>query len=225
MDYGLSNVLSTSALTGLYRAGMAGVKSSGAGFRDLASATAAAKASQVDRNRDRVDIQAVNVKAAGAETADMSLGEYKQYIWKKISDLPMSASSRMQSISVQITDEGFEAMKNDPEYEAWVLDSLAQNFSYQNPWTAMCGGGYAVHHFGAVKEQYHGESWYPGYMGGQGAALFDKKSEGGFWEQRMERHKQYMELQQEAAAKRRMMMKLRMNGGTVSAAELLMGLF
>ena len=160
---------------------------------------------------------------AVSKTADMSLEEYKQYIWNKISDLPMSASSQMESISIQITDEGFEAMKNDPEYEAWVLDSLAQNFRFQNPWTAMCGGGYVVHHFGATKEQYHGESWYPGYMGGQGASLFDKKSKGSFWEQRMERHKEFMELQQKAAAKRRMMMKLR-NGGTVSAAELLMEL-
>ena len=159
-----------------------------------------------------------------SETADMSLEDYKQYIWEKISNLPMSASSQMQSISIQITDEGFDAMKNDPEYEMWVLDTLAQNFRFENPWTAMCGGGYAVHHFGATKEQYHGESWYPGYMGGQGAALFDKKSEGSFWEQRMERQKEYMELAQKAAAKRRMMMKLRMNGGTVSAAELLMGL-
>ena len=159
-----------------------------------------------------------------SETADMGLEAYKQYIWKKISDLPMSASSQMESISVQITDEGFEAMKNDPEYEAWVLDTLAQNFRFQNPWTAMCGGGYVVHHFGAAMEQYHGESWYPGYMGDQGEALFDEKSKGSFWEQRMERQKEYMELAQKAAAKRRMMMKLRMNGGTVSAAELLMGL-
>ena len=158
-----------------------------------------------------------------SETADMDLETYKQYIWNKISNLPMSASSQMESISIQITDEGFEAMKNDPEYEAWVLDTLAQNFSFQNPWTAMCGGGYSVHHFGATKEQYHGEGWYPGYMGGQGAATFDKKSKGSFWEQRMERHKEYMELAEKAAAKRRMMMKLR-NGGTVSAAELLMDL-
>ena len=166
--------------------------------------------------------QAASAKTI-SEAADMSLEDYKQYIWKKISDLPMSASSQMQSISIQITDDGFEAMKNDPEYEAWVMDTLAQNFRFQNPWTAMCGGGYAVHHFGATKEQYHGEGWYPGYMGGQGAATFDKKSEGSFWEQRMERHKEFMELQQKAAAKRRMMMKLR-NGGTLSAAELLMDL-
>ena len=222
MDYGLSNVINTGALSSLYRAGMTGAKSGGIGFQDLASATAAARTTQV--NRDRVDIQSANVKAAGVQSADMSMDEYKQYIWKKISDLPMSASTRMQSISVQITDEGFAAMKKDPEYEAWVLDSLAENFSYQNPWTAMCGGGYAVHHYGATKEQYHGESWYPGYMGGQGASLFDEKSKDGFWEQRMKREKEFMELQQKAAAKRRMMMKQRMNGGSVSAAEFLMEL-
>ena len=223
MDYGLSNVFNANAMASFYhRAGMA-VTKNGVGFQNLASATAAAvRTSQV--NRDLADIQTVDVKAAGAEAADMSLEEYKQYIWKKISDLPMSASSRMESISIQITDDGFEAMKNDPEYEAWVLDTLAQNFSFQNPWTAVCGGGYAIHRFGTTKEQYHGESWYPGYMGGQGAALFEKKSKGGFWEQRMERQKEYMELAHKAAAKRKMMMKLRMNGGTISAAELLMGL-
>ena len=40
----------------------------------------------------------------------------------------------------------------------------------------------------------------------------------------MERHKKFMEIQKEAAAKRRMMMKLGLSGGTVSAAELLMEL-
>ncbi len=161
--------------------------------------------------------------AAVSQTASMDLEAYKKTVWEKISQLPMSSSSQMQSISVQITDEGFEAMKNDPEYEAWVLDTLGKNFIFENPWTPVCGGGYAVHHFGASKEEYHGESWYPGYMGDQGASMFAEKSKGSFWEQRAERHKEYMELQQEAAAKRRMLMKLQ-NGGSVSAAELLMDL-
>ena len=209
----MNNTINLNYLTRL----SAGISGSGATQRSTAQSN--------DFLSMALQIKAEQTAPANAvsKTADMSLEEYKQYIWNKISDLPMSASSQMQSISIQITDEGFEAMKNDPEYEAWVLDTLAQNFSFQNPWTAMCGGGYSVHHFGATKEQYHGEGWYPGYMGGQGAATFDKKSKGSFWEQRMERHKEFMELQQKAAAKRRMMMKLR-NGGTVSAAELLMEL-
>ena len=56
MDYGLSNVLSASALTGLYRSGSAGTKRGGTGFLELASAAAAARTAQV--NGDTVDIQA-----------------------------------------------------------------------------------------------------------------------------------------------------------------------
>ena len=56
MNYGLSNVLSANALAGLYRSGTAGAKSSGTGFLNLASATAAARTAQV--NGDIVDIQA-----------------------------------------------------------------------------------------------------------------------------------------------------------------------
>lgn len=51
-----------------------------------------------------------------------------------------------------------------------------------------------------------------------------EKSSGDFWERRMESHKKFMELQQKEAARRRLLMKLRMNGGSLSAAELLMGL-
>ena len=159
-----------------------------------------------------------------SEADNISLEAYKQSIWAKISALPMSASSRMQSISVQISDEGFGAMKNDPEYEAWVLDDLREAFSQSNPWVAATGGGYSVFYIGETKEQCHAEGWYPGYMGNQGAAMFEDKAKGSFWEQRMESHKKFMELQQAAAARRRMLMKLRMNGGSVSAAELLMGL-
>lgn len=159
-----------------------------------------------------------------AKKADLSMEAYKQSILEKISQLSMSSSSRMQSISIQISDEGFAAMKNDPEYESWVLDSLQKDFLFENPWTAICGGGYVVHHFGSTKEEYRGESWYPGYMGGQGASLFEEKSKDSFWEQRIQRQEEFQKLQQEAAAKRRFMLQ-RMNGGTLSAAALLMDLF
>ena len=99
----------------------------------------------------------------------------------------MSASQKIGSISIQISDAGFEAMKNDPEYEAWVLDELRQNFLFQNPWVSVCGGTCSIHSFGATKEEYRGSSWNAGYMGGQGAALFDAKAGKSFWEQRAER--------------------------------------
>ena len=158
------------------------------------------------------------------EKADMSMEAYRQAIREKISQMPLSATRQMESISIQISDAAFERMKNDPDYEAWVLNDLREAFSQSNPWVAATGGGYSVFYIGETKEQCHAEGWYPGYMGGQGAAMFEDKAKGSFWEQRMESHKKFMELQQEAAARRRMLMKLHMNGGSVSAAELLMGL-
>ena len=159
-----------------------------------------------------------------SQKADMSMEAYQQTIREKISQMPLSSTRQMEAISIQISDAAFERMKSDPDYEAWVLNDLREAFSQSNPWVAATGGGYSVFYIGETKEQCHAEGWYPGYMGNQGAAIFEDKAKGSFWEQRMESHKKFMELQQEAAARRRMLMKLRMNGGSVSAAELLMGL-
>ena len=159
-----------------------------------------------------------------SKKADMSMETYQQTIREKISQMPLSATRQMESISIQISDAAFERMKNDPDYETWVLNDLREALSQSNPWVPVSGGGYSVFYIGATKEECHAEGWYPGYMGNQGAAMFEDKAKGSFWEQRMENHKKYMELQQEAAARRRMLMKIRMNGGSVSAAELLMGL-
>ena len=50
-----------------------------------------------------------------------------------------------------------------------------------------------------------------------------EKEKPGFWTQRAESHKEFMELQAEAARKQRLLMKLRQNG-KLSAAELLLGI-
>lgn len=157
--------------------------------------------------------------------ADMSMEEYRQAIRERISRMPLSATRQLESISVHISHGAFDRMKNDPDYEAWVLNDLQEAFSRSNPWVPAVGGGYSVFYIAETKEQCRAEGWYPRYTGGQGADMFEDKAKGGFWERRVESHKRFMELQEEAAARRRMLMKLHMNGGTVSAAELLMGLF
>ena len=165
-----------------------------------------------------------NITPAPSEKADMSMETYQQTIREKISQMPLSSTRQMEAISIQISDAAFDRMKSDPDYVAWVLNDLREAFSQLNPWVAATGGGYSVFYIGETKEQCYAEGWYQGYMGNQGTTMFEDKAKGSFWEQRMENHKKYMELQQEAAARRRMLMKLRMNGGSVSAAELLMGL-
>lgn len=136
---------------------------------------------------------------------NMSLEEYKQYIYQKISRIPIHPSQEMMSAAVHITDAGFEAMKNDEEYERWVLDVLRQNFGFSDPWAGVCGESFSVHRFGATREEYRGDKWYTGFRGGKGSSVFDAEAEESFWEKRRKRHKKYLKLQQEIADKRKVM--------------------
>lgn len=138
-------------------------------------------------------------KVEAAFRDNMSLDEYKQYIYEKISRIPMHPSQMMRSVCVHISDAGFEAMKKDPEYEKWVLDVLRKDFSYQDPWADVAGESFAVHRFGATRQEYRGDSWYLGFRGGKGGILFDEEAEESFWEKRCKRFKKYMKQCQEAA--------------------------
>lgn len=137
-------------------------------------------------------------EAGAFSTADLTLAEYKQYIYQRISRIPMHPSQAMRSVSVHISDEGFEAMQRDPEYERWVLDTLKADFAYNDPWASVCGESFTIHRFGATKEEYRGDSWYTGYRNGKGRAIYEKEAEEGFWEKRAKRFKKYMRFLQEA---------------------------
>ena len=132
-------------------------------------------------------------EAQAVSTKDMTLEEYKSYISQQIDNLPRHPSQALRSESIFISDKGFEAMQNDPEYEKWVLDTLKENFTFNDPWTSICGGSYGVHYFGATKEEYRGYGWYEGYQGGKGRDIWEEKSSDSFWKHRAEQHKLNME--------------------------------
>lgn len=132
---------------------------------------------------------------------DMTMEEYKEYIADRISRLPMHPSQMQNSVAIHISEAGFEAMKNDPEYEEWVIGWLGQDFAFHDPWSGICGGHYVVHYVGATKEEYRGQGWYPAYQNGSGESLFNQKAKGSFWERRLER--QEMERQQVKKAQAR----------------------
>ena len=50
-------------------------------------------------------------------TQDMTIEEYKAYIDDKISKIPFHVSHRKIKEYLTISDEGYWAMKEDPEYE------------------------------------------------------------------------------------------------------------
>lgn len=107
---------------------------------------------------------------------DMTMVEYKQYIYNKISQIPMHPTRAGESISVTISEAGFEAMKNDPEYEAWVLNDLQVGWSQPDKWSGICGGAFSTIYYGASKEECHAEMWSAGYNNGNGGKIFNDKS-------------------------------------------------
>ncbi|MCX4256689.1 MAG: hypothetical protein OSJ54_07150 [Oscillospiraceae bacterium] len=97
--------------------------------------------------------------AVKSSAADMSMTEYQLYINSKISKIMSGSHQRGGYTAVFISDEGYAAMKNDPEYEKWVLDLIKQS-SYQNGF--MHGRDekhYSAHFVGASKEETHSEYW------------------------------------------------------------------
>ena len=136
---------------------------------------------------------------------NMPLEEYKQYIYQKISQIPIHPSQHMMSAAVHITDAGFEAMRNDEEYEKWVLDVLRRSFGMSDPWAEVCGESFSVHRFGATREDYRGDKWHTGFRGGRGRSVYEKEAEESFWEKRRKRHKKYMKLQEEMAIEKKIL--------------------
>ena len=98
--------------------------------------------------------------ASGVErtysTADMTMEEYKQYIYDKIIRMPVNYSQMQDAVSIMISEEGFAAMKADPEYEKWVLDTIRRDLAAFNPWGTVGESMYRSHYFGASKKEYRG---------------------------------------------------------------------
>lgn len=128
-------------------------------------------------------------KTGVVSTKDMTMEEYKVYISNRISGLSIHPSRTLQSFAVNISEAGFEAMKNDPEYEEWVLGYLEKDFMISDPWTSVCGGSYVVYNFGTSKEEFHAEGWYAGYQNNHEKSLYESKTENSFWERRIENKK------------------------------------
>lgn len=134
-------------------------------------------------------------KTAAVSAKDMTMEEYKQYIHNKISQIPLNPSQSQWQWSIQITEEGYEAMKNDPEYEAHVLKAIRANFSFTDHYHSV---NYSVLHFGATEEESYGQCF------GGGSPFMEKEE--GFWDRRAKRREKRMEqyeemMDQKAAAK------------------------
>ena len=98
-----------------------------------------------------------HLKNCGAENvsrSDMTMDEYKAF-FKKLMDRVPYDSSQMNNTEIwSITEEGWEQMKNDPDYEAWVLGYTVENRSVHFPFQA---SNLCIEKFGASIDEHLGQ--------------------------------------------------------------------
>ena len=96
----------------------------------------------------------------------MSVFEFRNVMTKMIGSIPQHPSRPYDEETVLISEEGWENMKKDPDYAAWVLGYLKEDRSVSNPFLAMGDKGcYTVQNFGASPAEYQGHSFSKIYGG------------------------------------------------------------
>ena len=139
-----------------------------------------------ERAKERVEGGCVVLKCAGISAEDiegMSMSEFKDVMSKVIAGIPHHATRPYDEETVLISEEGWESMKKDPDYAAYVVGLLQEDRSFANPFFAMGDkGSYVVQHFGASPEDYHGVGFskiYGGTAAGARSMYNSAKSAGG----------------------------------------------
>lgn len=121
---------------------------------------------------------------------DMTMEEYKRFITALMDSIPFDVSQRNCTEIWSISEQGWEQMKKDPDYEAWVLGYTVQNRSVHFP--AMLSGvsNLCTEKFGASIEQHIGQSVSTGSGGGKSSSKDDDEET--WWQKRHRRMKELL---------------------------------
>lgn len=128
---------------------------------------------------------------------DMTLDEYKQWFMNELSQLPVSGwvQNSFSSGALVIKEEAFENMKNDPEFEEYVLNRVRSLYSANGLPVGSNNVSYEV--IGGSPEECYG---YAGPIGGGNTKIFDKDES--WWQERHDEFEELLEAQAEAAQKK-----------------------
>lgn len=136
---------------------------------------------------------------------EMTLDEYKQWVMNEISQFPVSGwvRSTFSSGAIVIKEEAFERMKNDPEYENYVLNRVRSAYSVKGLSVGSNNVSFDV--IGASPEE-----WY-GYAGPVGKSGLETANDGEtWWEKRHKRLEEFIEEQIEKNQKEHLIKRKQM---------------
>lgn len=132
----------------------------------------------------------------------MTMDEYKAFFTSLMNSIPFDASHRGDREIWSISEDGWEQMKNDPEYEAWILGYTVENRSVYIPFAAMPGysPNICTEKFGSSIEQHIGQS-VP--INSENKSRSNDTDEESWWIKRHKLLKEELKLQAALANKRR----------------------
>ena len=149
---------------------------------------------------------AVNNSVVSEKSKDeMSLDEYKQWVMNEISQFPVSGwvRSTFSSGAIVIKEEAFERMKNDPEYENYVLNRVRSAYSVKGLSVGSNNVSFDV--IGASPEECYG------YAGPVGKSGLETANDGEtWWEKRHKRLEEFIEEQIEKNQKEHLIKRKQM---------------
>ncbi len=160
------------------------------------------------------------IKKNGAENVsrdDMTMEEYKRFFTGLMQSIPYDWSQKNDVNVWSITEAGWEQMRNDPDYEAWVLGYTAQDRAVNIPFAAMPGyfPSYHTEHFGASIDEHLGQG-IPMNNPAVNKEADDGKS---WWEKRHERMEKLLEEIVETATEKEAVKKAQAKGAAAAYEE------
>lgn len=123
---------------------------------------------------------------------DMTMEEYKQFITNLMNSIPFDVTQSNNIEVWSISEEGWEQMKKDSDYEAWVLGYTSQNRAVRNPFAGLMGnvGSFCTEKFGASIDEHIGQGVPMTTNTNPSAKDKNKKS---WWQERNERYEEMVE--------------------------------
>lgn len=128
--------------------------------------------------------------ADGVSRDDMTMEEYKRFITAMMDSIPFDVSQRNCTEIWSISEQGWEQMKKDPDYEAWVLGYTVVNRSVHFPAALSGVSNFCTEKFGASIEQHIGQSISTGGVGSKSSSKDDDKET--WWQKRHRRMKELL---------------------------------
>lgn len=138
----------------------------------------------------------------GIATENMTMAEYQAYFYALLDTIPYDYTQMNNTTTISISDQGWEQMRKDPDYEAWILGYFVEDRAVRNPFFGWGDneGSIIFERFGASIEEHRGDGFPKAAL--KGGKPEDDDEDEDWWIKRHKRMKKLMKEQVERTIKR-----------------------